>query len=160
MSAAKDPLDGLADSLDAEEEAVGRRFREAERFTQGLPPAGASEETEAPSPAPVARSARSSGVVRTQVQLPGRGSPAHQNAPDTGSASGLEAHPKPDRSGRHPSPRRHDSSGVRRDRGAERALEAGAETELVKSFSDARCRRGQTNLFHSRGPSTSLWGPA
>ncbi len=70
MSAAKDPLDGLADSLDAEEEAVGRRFREAERFTQGLPPAGASEETEAPSPAPVARSVQSSGVVRTQFSFP------------------------------------------------------------------------------------------
>ena len=70
MSPAKDPLGGLADSLAAEEEAVGRRFREAERFTQGLPRARASEETEAPGPAPVARSARSLGVVRTQFSFP------------------------------------------------------------------------------------------
>ena len=73
MSPAKDPLGRLDASLDAEEEAVGRRFRAAERFTQGLPPAGASEETEAPgpAPAPVARSARSSGVVvRTQFSFP------------------------------------------------------------------------------------------
>ena len=37
MSRAKDPLHGLAASLDAEHEAVDRRFRDAERFTQGLP---------------------------------------------------------------------------------------------------------------------------
>ena len=72
MSPAKDPLGRLDASLNAEEEAVGRRFRAAERFTQGLPPVAASEETEAPgrAPAPVARSARSSGVVRTQFSFP------------------------------------------------------------------------------------------
>ena len=68
MSSAKDPLDRLDASLNAEEEAVGRRFRAAERFTQGVPPAGASKEMEAPAPAP--RSARNSGVVRTQFSFP------------------------------------------------------------------------------------------
>ena len=42
MSAAKDPLDGLADSLDAEEEAVGRRFREADASPA---PVGADADT-------------------------------------------------------------------------------------------------------------------
>ena len=65
MSAAKDPLGGLDASLDAEEEAVGRRFRAAERFTQGLP---------RPAPAPdapaQARPSLSSRVVRTQFSFP------------------------------------------------------------------------------------------
>ena len=53
------------------------------------------------------------------VQLPGRGSPAHRNAPHTEAASGLEARQEP-------------------DRGAKQTHEAGAEAEVVESFSDAR----------------------
>ena len=51
MSASRDPLDGLAGSIDAQEEASKRRFRDAKRFTQGVTP-------------------RAGGVVRVQFSFP------------------------------------------------------------------------------------------
>lgn len=53
MSASRDPLDGLAGSIDAQEEASKRRFRDAERFTQGA-----------------ATRAGGGGVVRVQFSFP------------------------------------------------------------------------------------------
>ena len=51
-----DPLRGLDASLDAEHSAVAKRFRDAERFTQGLPEAASISKDIAPPSSPAAAS--------------------------------------------------------------------------------------------------------
>ena len=75
MSRSKDPLAGLADSLEAEQEAIERRFLDADRFTQRLaagdpapapPHDGSAPDAGSPPPQP----RRAAGVVRTQFSFP------------------------------------------------------------------------------------------
>ena len=66
MPTRKDPLSGLGRSLDAESEAVQKRFTDADRFTSAPPAPPATP----PEPAPQPRPQRQRGAVRDTFSFP------------------------------------------------------------------------------------------
>ena len=97
MSRAKDPLHGLAASLDAEHEAVDRRFRDAERFTQGLPRKPGARRLLVPAPLVQADPPSTSESGKSPLQpLTRRGAlPLHGSAHDPPAHGGLRSRHSP-----------------------------------------------------------------